>query len=604
MSSAEHANSALNLVADKIVRLTSRAQQLKESDPSGMRVAHEIAVTLATAFTQHGKDATSLSPILLSCAAEIRDKSGPDFKLKALPDWTTVSNEDPRIRNHPLHHKTIGYQPPPSPPPATASSLPTPPVKHNLFVRGSRGVDKKRRASTPEQTHAPPPEAKRQKVAKTPAASPPPEKRLVLGRAPPKSRSRAPSRRPKSKEFVSDDEDDDVPTKDIIVVKRKAIVGTSGSVEPGIAGSSKPLQPAASSGEDSVTCERCIKDEIPCAVILSKKSGEVRKCCRNCDEKKTKCIRPDAERADLLRRIVAAKKAKAEKSTKGSSPRRAKSKSRPKASAKTRSISRKPSRPSFEESERDAEGEDDPDTVTTMVAIKPVDDSTKAITPSGDAAATEHSDERKEHVKDPPTDAPVVDNDVNMDVVPETLNGPEVVQKDVIIPTVAQPTALDIFRSIETLDQKFDAMLKTSGNRAEILHQEMTTLVNSLDDYWAKKFAAMEERLQVVEMRTAGSTVSIGHMANAANIFHQTGRPSASNPPPTASSSGNQFGQISGPRSSQIPDTPLPEGQTLSDMGKELATVWDNSRAPPAGSSDNASASAAGPSTNGSSQNK
>jgi hypothetical protein len=130
-------------------------------------------------------------------------------------------------------------------------------VKHNLFVRGSRGVDKKRRASTPEQTHAPPPEAKRQKVAKTPAASPPPEKRLVLGRAPPKSRSRAPSRRPKSKEFVSDDEDDDVPTKDIIVVKvrlaiwfysiidamqRKAIVGTSGSVEPGIAGSSKPLQ--------------------------------------------------------------------------------------------------------------------------------------------------------------------------------------------------------------------------------------------------------------------------------------------------------------------------------------------------------------------------
>jgi hypothetical protein len=48
MSSAEHANSALNLVADKIVRLTSRAQQLKESDPSGMRVAHEIAVTLVS----------------------------------------------------------------------------------------------------------------------------------------------------------------------------------------------------------------------------------------------------------------------------------------------------------------------------------------------------------------------------------------------------------------------------------------------------------------------------------------------------------------------------------------------------------------------------
>ncbi|KAG2352883.1 hypothetical protein BDR07DRAFT_1497479 [Suillus spraguei] len=447
MSSAEHANSALNLVADKIVRLTSRAQQLKESDPSG-NCLHATWKRCDLAVAD-----------LLSCAAEIRDKSGPDFKLKALPDWTT----------------TIGYQPPPSPPPATASSLPTPP------------------GFNPGQTHAPPPEAKRQKVAKTPAASPPPEKRLVLGRAPPKSRSRAPSRRPKSKEFVSDDEDDDVPTKDIIVVKRKAIVGTSGSVEPGIAGSSKPLQPAASSGEDSVTCERCIKDEIPCAVILSKKSGEVRKCCRNCDEKKTKCIRPDAERADLLRRIVAAKKAK---------PRRAKG-----ASAKTRSISRKPSRPSFEESERDAEGEDDPDTSPLWLQsnrwmIRP-----KRSLPVAMLPATEHSDERKEHVKDPPTDAPVVDNDVNMDVVPETLNGRKSSK-----------------RIIETLDQKFDAMLKTSGNRAEILHQEMTTLVNSLDDYWAKKFAAMEERLQVVEMRTAGSTVSIGHMANAANIFHQTGK--------------------------------------------------------------------------------
>ncbi|KAG1882114.1 hypothetical protein F4604DRAFT_1678548 [Suillus subluteus] len=80
------------------------------------------------------------------------------------------------------------------------------------------------------------------------------------------------------------------------------------------------LQPADSASEDNaldkdassmhlfgVQCQRCIKDDIPCMVVLGKKMGEIRKCCRRCDEKKMKTLSPlvdkstneDAEGEDI-----------------------------------------------------------------------------------------------------------------------------------------------------------------------------------------------------------------------------------------------------------------------------------------------------------------
>ncbi|KAG1823862.1 uncharacterized protein BJ212DRAFT_1476716 [Suillus subaureus] len=71
MSSTEIANNTFNLVAGKIGRLITRSQKLKDGDPTAKILAHEIAVTLATALAQHGNTVTLLSPKLLSCTAEI-----------------------------------------------------------------------------------------------------------------------------------------------------------------------------------------------------------------------------------------------------------------------------------------------------------------------------------------------------------------------------------------------------------------------------------------------------------------------------------------------------------------------------------------------------
>ena len=80
----------------------------------------------STSFGLFGAAATSLSPMLLSCAAEIRDNCGPNGKMRGVPDWSTVCEDDPRIRGHPLFIKTIGYQRPRSPTPAPAPPAPVP----------------------------------------------------------------------------------------------------------------------------------------------------------------------------------------------------------------------------------------------------------------------------------------------------------------------------------------------------------------------------------------------------------------------------------------------------------------------------------------------
>ncbi|KAG2108987.1 uncharacterized protein F5147DRAFT_773319 [Suillus discolor] len=59
----------------------------------------------------HAGDATSFFPQLLSCAAVIRQYSkGGAFQR--VPDWTSVSDDDPRIKNHPRFDKTVGYHGP------------------------------------------------------------------------------------------------------------------------------------------------------------------------------------------------------------------------------------------------------------------------------------------------------------------------------------------------------------------------------------------------------------------------------------------------------------------------------------------------------------
>ncbi|KAG2108274.1 uncharacterized protein F5147DRAFT_773856 [Suillus discolor] len=158
MSSAENANKPLNLAAKRILKLVKWSQKMREDTPALKKMAHEITMTLATAFAQHGNAATLLVPILLSCATEIQDKSTPDGRLRALPDLSVISDDDQWIQNHPLYGKTLVYwhqdsdNAPPAgpaiPTPVLYVSLPPPPtvvaltpmsfpLKHNLFVPGN-----------------------------------------------------------------------------------------------------------------------------------------------------------------------------------------------------------------------------------------------------------------------------------------------------------------------------------------------------------------------------------------------------------------------------------------------------------------------------------
>ncbi|KAG2045655.1 hypothetical protein BDR06DRAFT_1015431 [Suillus hirtellus] len=103
MSSSEYANKALNLVTDKIQWIIKKSEKLPMGDLAAKTLTHKIAVTL------HGHAATSVPPMLLSCTAELQYKSAPNGKLKGLPDWAMISDNDSHITSHPLFKKTIGY---------------------------------------------------------------------------------------------------------------------------------------------------------------------------------------------------------------------------------------------------------------------------------------------------------------------------------------------------------------------------------------------------------------------------------------------------------------------------------------------------------------
>ncbi|KAG1721906.1 uncharacterized protein EDB91DRAFT_1256311 [Suillus paluster] len=386
MSSAQDANDALDLVSDKIARLITQSEKLKQGDAAAKSLAHEIAITLVGAFAQYGNAVTSFAPRLLSCAVEIQDNSSLNGKLRGLPDWTQISDDDPHIRVHPLFHKTVGYTRPAGPstqearlaspvPPATTSTReasmtlspitsptptpsppPAPAPKHNLFVPGT-----KRKASTPD----PEPSA---------------------------------------------------PEGDVIMVVR-APLPKKLKMEPAVWKTATP--PPSVSNEDSAEdthpmrlfltqCERCIKDDVPCTVMLGKKNGEVRKCCRNCDGKKTKCVRLFAEQQRLLWAAVALKGVKAPAAAEK------------KAQNGTPKNNAPPTQALTAEDDADAEGDDDPEHVPAiMLPAQPG-----------------------------PVPTPTVDNDVNVDFAPPDdpptrPNVPKARQDIGPNPSVAQPTALD-----------------------------------------------------------------------------------------------------------------------------------------------------------------
>ncbi|KAG2028989.1 hypothetical protein BDR03DRAFT_988052 [Suillus americanus] len=661
MSSSQHANDTLNLVTKKIDQLVKRSEKLKASDPAAKTLAHEIA---ATAFAQHGNAATLLAPLLLSCAAKIRDKSGVNGKLKALPDWGTISDEDPRIHTHPLFPKSVGYRhPQPLAPPAVLAELPMPlppapltpapiqpalapspmppitivvkanPLAPGIHTRGRCGHQQGRRTCCKESKDPFEEAARSTKV--------------------------------KSKEFITDDEHDEVLADKVIFVKSKttAVPGTQPAIPEVV--KSKATQPADSASEDdasaeddpsmclfSVQCKCCIKDNVPCMVILGKKNGEIWKCCHRCDEKKMKCIRPTTEEATILWAVAAKKKAKA---------------ANKKAPVNTWAASciRVPSVDSA--SEDDASAEDDPsmclfsvqckccikDNVPCMVilgkkngeiwkcchrcdekkmkCIRPTTEEAtilwavaakkkakaankKTLSPLVDKSTDE--DAEGEDVAEPGgflfldwdadsqlpeagMPASNVDNDVNMDFDAQTAV-PDLPVSDVLVDAppnqaVQQPSNLDIIQTIQAMRQEFAGMLQNSGDHAKAINQAINTQVSDLAHNWEERFTAMEKKMREVKLHTVGNMVSIRHMANTMKAFTASGDVSAFQPPPGPSTQRHPFGQIPPSWITQLPplaDDGHLQDPSTSEVGKLFTTAWDESRGPGAGVAGESSASA------------
>ncbi|KAG1905000.1 uncharacterized protein F5891DRAFT_976574 [Suillus fuscotomentosus] len=84
--------------------------KLKEGDSAaGLALSDEIARRVAKDLKLYAGHATSFSPQLLSCAAVVRQYSKAGV-FQALPDWTTIVDNDPRIKHHPRFHKTVNYR--------------------------------------------------------------------------------------------------------------------------------------------------------------------------------------------------------------------------------------------------------------------------------------------------------------------------------------------------------------------------------------------------------------------------------------------------------------------------------------------------------------
>ncbi|KAG2744273.1 hypothetical protein P692DRAFT_20877861, partial [Suillus brevipes Sb2] len=508
MSSSAHSNAEFALVTDKVCRLMTRSNKLKVGDPAAKTLAHEIAMALTTAFAQHGNAATSFSPLLLSCAAELRDKMGANGRLAALPDWNTISDCDPQIKSHPLFLKTVGYaqsnsaMPPPAVPRPQSPMTPTPATPTP--------------APTPAPAPAPPTPA--------PAVTWVPGKLFVRGNA--KRSAPMPDdddivevdsqeAEDESAAIVIDDVED--PLADQVVFVKTNAGPREKPPAPEVINDDAPEVSSTAVGDDSegtvrlfgIQCERCIKDDIPCAVILGKKLGEVRKCCRNCDEKKTKCVRPTPEQAEVLRAAAALKKSKAA-NRKTQVVRRTRS--------RARSTRARPPSPAL--SDQDAEGEDDAGEEQLPIAPaaqQVVDVDVPEIVP----ASSDHVDNDVDVDEPPlPTSPAHTLRDITTDL-PVPVSPAHALQEVTPAPPAPQPSNLDILQMINTMRQEFAGMWQASSDHAEVVRREVNSRVDEVEDRLTARITAMEKKMHMVDLDTAQNAVQIGHMANALRIITQ-----------------------------------------------------------------------------------
>ncbi|KAG2341754.1 hypothetical protein BDR05DRAFT_949562 [Suillus weaverae] len=111
MSASETANDALNATLAAVQSLMRHCAKIVQGDPEALKLSDEIARHVAKDLKQYGADATSFSPKLLSCAAVVQQCSKAGT-FETVLDWTTVSDQDLRIKSHPRFQKMVDYSSP------------------------------------------------------------------------------------------------------------------------------------------------------------------------------------------------------------------------------------------------------------------------------------------------------------------------------------------------------------------------------------------------------------------------------------------------------------------------------------------------------------
>ncbi|KAG1895102.1 uncharacterized protein F5891DRAFT_1194617 [Suillus fuscotomentosus] len=301
------ANDTLNITLEVMQSLMKRCIKVKEGDPEAFRLSDDIARRVAKDLKLYGGSATSFSPCLLSFAAIVREHSmGGAFE--SVPDWTTVTDDDPRIKNHPRFEKTLDYRPPSAldvPAIATSSAIPTV-------------------APTTTAPIIP---------LLMPSASPPMPSREDLDLVTQSVAKPTGSSRLRAHKRKADDEDaDGVVAKKSRKSKSNVDKGPTGVlyVEPKPVTDDKDVPPATDKGcRDAETqaaewgldahiatprqhsvhhhtrqCDKCTKLNIPCLVLPDKKFGYLRLACANCDSMKITCA---IDSVGVRQRLQAAK---------------------------------------------------------------------------------------------------------------------------------------------------------------------------------------------------------------------------------------------------------------------------------------------------------
>ncbi|KAG2092295.1 uncharacterized protein F5147DRAFT_779690 [Suillus discolor] len=109
MTPTDTANEVLDTTLAAVQLLIKRCMLLESGDPEVLRISDEIARCVAKDLKLHGGNATSFSPQLLSCAAVVRECSKAGT-FQTMLDWTSVIDNDLRIKGHPRFKKTLNYR--------------------------------------------------------------------------------------------------------------------------------------------------------------------------------------------------------------------------------------------------------------------------------------------------------------------------------------------------------------------------------------------------------------------------------------------------------------------------------------------------------------